>query len=182
MRWGSRAWDASRSRPTTLLATIAGIVDRLGGECYLVTADKDSRQLLTDRVKIYNIRKNEVIDRAVLAAQWGIAPEQVVDYQALVGDASDNVPGVPQIGPKLAQQLLEKYGTLEGILDHAGEISGPKRRQNLMEGRELALLSRQLVRLRNDVPCPIDWPPPAGPVGSIGHGWLPCFASSASAT
>jgi DNA polymerase-1 len=140
-----------------VLATVARLTDERGGECFLVTADKDCRQLITDRVKVYNIRKDLVMDRAGLEAEWGVAPEQVVDFQALVGDSTDNVPGVPLIGPKLAQQLLKQYGTLEGVLDHAHEVSGVKRKQNLIEGRELALLSRMLVRLDANVPCGIPW-------------------------
>jgi len=147
-----------------ILATIAGITDRLGGECYLVTSDKDCRQLITDRVKLYNIRKDQVFDRQALLDDWGITPRQVVDFQALVGDSVDNVPGVPLIGPKNAGQLIEKYGTLEAIIDHADEVPGAKRKQNLLEGRQQALLSRELVRLNADVPIEIDWP-----AGRVGH-------------
>src|SRR5690606_1575726 len=81
------------------LATLARITETAGGECYLVTGDKDSRQLITDRVKVYNIRRNELFDRVRLLEEWGVTPEQVVDFQALVGDTVDNVPGVPLIGP-----------------------------------------------------------------------------------
>lgn len=140
-----------------ILATMARITEELGGDCYLVTADKDCRQLITDRVKVYNIRKDQVIDCDVLREEWGITPGQVVDYQSLVGDSVDNVPGIPLIGPKFARQLLEQYGTLENILDHAEEVPGEKRRQNLIEGRKLALLSRDLVRLDARVPVEPDW-------------------------
>ena len=140
-----------------ILATMAGIVDRLGGQCVLVTADKDCRQLITDRVTMYNIRKNQFFDRAALLEAWGITPEQVVDFQALVGDSSDNVPGVPLIGPKFAQQLLEKYHTLDEVLDHAAEVPGKKRKENLLNYRQQAELSRRLVRLDANVPVPIDW-------------------------
>jgi len=140
-----------------LLATVARATDALGGRCLLVTGDKDCRQLITDRVALYNIRKDQVFDREALRADWGIAPEQVVDFQALVGDSVDNVPGVPLIGPKLARQLLEKYGTLDAVLDHAQDVSGAKRKQNLIEHRGQALLSRDLVRLDAHVPLEIDW-------------------------
>ena len=140
-----------------ILATMGRITEELKGDCCLVTADKDCRQLITDRVRLYNIRKDQVIDRDVLKEEWGIAPGQVVDYQALVGDPVDNVPGVPLIGPKLARQLLEQYGTLEQVFEHAQEVSGEKRRQNLLEGRTQALLSRELVRLDPHVPVKIDW-------------------------
>jgi DNA polymerase-1 len=148
-----------------ILATIARRVDQLGGECYLVTNDKDCRQLITERVKVYNIRKNQVYDAAELQKEWGVRPDQVVDFQALVGDSVDNVPGVPLIGPKNARELLEKYETLEGVLDHAGEVSGTKRRENLLNAREQAMLSRQLVRLLDNVPIEIDWT--TGRVGGV---------------
>lgn len=140
-----------------ILATIARLMDRLAGQCFLVTSDKDCRQLITDRVKLYNIRKDEVFGRHKLEETWSIRPEQVVDFQALVGDSSDNVPGVPLIGPKVAADLLAKYGTLDQVLDHAEEISGARRRQNLIEGRDMALLSRKLVRLDSHVDVPLDW-------------------------
>jgi len=140
-----------------ILATIARIVDELEGHCFLVTGDKDCRQLITDRVKVYNIRKNEVFDRDAVAKQWGITPAQVVDFQALVGDSVDNVPGVPLIGPKAASELLQKYGNLESVLEHAAEVGGAKRRENLQKYGPQALLSRRLTRLDSSVPVAIDW-------------------------
>ena len=141
-----------------ILATVAREVAAQQGECLLVTSDKDCRQLITDRVKLFNIRKNEIVDAEKLRAIWGVRPDQVVDFQTLVGDATDNIPGVPQIGPKNAQELLQKYETLEGIFSHAQEISGPKRRENIIQGQKQALLSRQLVKLDDQVPLHVDWP------------------------
>lgn len=140
-----------------ILATMARLTQERGGHCFLVTNDKDSRQLITDRVTVYNIRKNETYDAPKLLEEWGITPAQVVDYQALVGDSVDNVPGVPLIGPKFARQLLEQYGTLEAVLEHAQEVAGAKRRENLLNYRDQALLSRDLVRLDDHVPIEIDW-------------------------
>ena len=139
-----------------ILATLARQVDAAGGECYLVTGDKDCRQLITDRVFVYNIRKDEVFDADALQETWGIRPEQVIDFQGLVGDKTDGIPGVPLIGPKTATQLLEEHGTLEGVLDAAVNIKG-KRGQNLREFREQALLSRRLAKLDADVPIELDW-------------------------
>ena len=150
-----------------VLATVARQCDALGGKCLLVTGDKDCRQLLTDRVAIYNIRKDKVYDVAALAEDWGIRPEQAVDFQALVGDKVDSVPGVPLIGPKAAQELLTQYGTLEAVLDHAEEVSGAKKRQNLIDYRDDALLSQKLVRLDSEVPITPDWN--AARVGSVDH-------------
>jgi DNA polymerase-1 len=149
-----------------VLATLARLCDEAGAKCYLVSGDKDCRQLITDRVGVYNIRKDEVFDAKSLAAEWGVRPEQVVDFQALVGDKVDNVPGVPTIGPKTAQALLEKYGSLDEVLAHAEEIPGAKGKR-IAEGRELALLSRQLVRLDDQLPIAPDWN--AARVGEFDH-------------
>lgn len=140
-----------------MLATVARLTAEQGGHCYVVSADKDCRQLLGPQVSMFNIRKNSMFDAAALLEDWGVRPEQVVDFQSLVGDSVDNVPGVPGIGPKTASELLAAYGTLEGVLEHAGEVKAAKRRQALLENRELALLSRQLVRLDTHVPAEIDW-------------------------
>ncbi len=140
-----------------VLATLARQIEEAGGECLIVTADKDCRQLITDRVKIYHIRKNEIFDAVALQAVWGIRPDQVVDFQTLVGDSVDNVPGIPLIGPKLAQELLSKYDTLENVFAHAHEMSGTKRRENLINGREQAIISRQLVKLDAHVPIEVEW-------------------------
>src|SRR5258706_7506374 len=125
-----------------VLATMARIVSEAGGTAFLVTGDKDSRQLIAERVKVYNIRKNEVFDEIALKATWGIRPDQVIDFQTLVGDSVDGIPGVPQIGPKTAQELLSQYETLEGIYEHAHEITGTKRRENIIAGKEQAFISR----------------------------------------
>ena len=140
-----------------MLATIAHLTNELEGECYMVTADKDCRQLITDRVKVYNVRKNVIYDAESLKADWGVRPDQVVDFQALVGDAVDNVPGVPLIGPKIAGEYLQKFDTLDDAV-------GPRRRvaQGQAQGKpdrhaRPALLSRDLVRLDRHVPVAIDW-------------------------
>ncbi len=140
-----------------LLATIAGATEQLDGRCFLVSGDKDCRQLISERVKLYNIRKNEILDREALQKDWGISPQQVVDYLALVGDASDHVPGVPSVGPVYARQLLEKYGDLEGIFAHVGELTAVARRENLIKFQEQAMLSRRLVQLDAHVPVVLDW-------------------------
>jgi DNA polymerase-1 len=140
-----------------LLATIAHRTNELEGECYVVTADKDARQLITDLVKVYNVRKDQVYDAGALKDDWGIRPDQVVDFQALVGDAVDNVPGVSLIGPKIAGEYLRKYDTLDALLAHADELPKGKRKDNLIAQREQALLSRTLVRLDRHVPIAVDW-------------------------
>ncbi|OHB80088.1 MAG: DNA polymerase I [Planctomycetes bacterium RBG_16_64_10] len=140
-----------------VLATVARRCGERGDRCLLVTSDKDCRQLISDRVALYDVRKDEVFDAVSLQREWGIRPDQVVDFQALVGDPTDNVPGIPLIGPKHARALLELYGTLEGVLEHAHEVPGVKRRGNLQAGRALAQLSRRLVELDAHVPIEIDF-------------------------
>ena len=157
------AYDAYEA--DDILATMARICDQAKANCYLVTSDKDCRQLITDSVKMYSIRKDLVYDASHLKEDWGIRPDQVVDFQSLVGDKVDNVPGVPLIGPKIAAELLNKFDTLDDVLDHADEVAGKKRSENIRNGREVALLSRELVRLENQVPVEIDWP--AGRVGGF---------------
>lgn len=140
-----------------VLATIAHQVDAAGGECVVVTGDKDCRQLITDRVAIYNMRKDQMYDAAALLADWGIRPDQVIDYQTMVGDSVDNIQGIPLIGPKIARELLNQYDTLEGIFANADKIAGAKRKQNILEAQPRAALTRQLVRLDTAVPIAIDW-------------------------
>lgn len=140
-----------------ILAKVAAETQQAGGRCLIVTSDKDCRQLITPQVKLYNIRKDIEIGEAELMADWGIRPDQVVDFQAMVGDPVDNVPGIPLVGPKLAQQLLAQFDSLEGIYQNVERIAGPKRKENVIQAREQVLLSRELVRLRTDVPCDIPW-------------------------
>ena len=149
------AYDAYEA--DDLLATVAHRVNELGGECYIVSPDKDCRQLISDRVKVYNVRKTVIYDAAALKEDWQIRPDQVVDFQALVGDSVDNVPGVPLIGPKIAGEYLQKFDTLDQLLARADELPKGKRKDNLIAMREQALLSRELVRLDRNVPVAIDW-------------------------
>ncbi|MDO5309878.1 MAG: DNA polymerase I [Planctomycetia bacterium] len=139
-----------------VMATVARITRELGGETILVTSDKDARQLMDDVTSIYLIRKEKYYTREALKEDWGIAPEQVVDFQALVGDTVDNVPGVPLIGPKIASELLNICKTLEDVFQYAQGKKG-KRFENLRNFQDQALLSRKLVKLRADAPVEIDW-------------------------
>ena len=140
-----------------VLATLATRTAAAGGRCILATSDKDARQLLSDQVQLYNLRNGKEFGSDDLLAEWGIAPEQVVDFLSLVGDSVDNVPGVPLIGPKIASQLLQQYGTLDEVLANAGKVAGKKRSHNLQEYADTARASRELVRLHLDMPCEIPW-------------------------
>jgi len=140
-----------------IMATLAEQSDVRGNKCFLVTSDKDCRQLLSDNVQMYNIRKDSYFDAGDLHDVWGVRPDQVVDFQSLVGDSVDNVPGVKQIGAKTATTLLQEFGTLEDVLDNAQTLKAKNRRENLMNGREDAMLSRELVRLDRNVPIEFTW-------------------------
>ncbi len=140
-----------------ILATIAAEVERRGGTAILVTSDKDCRQLISDRIKLYDIRRDEMIDAERVRKQWNIEPAQVVDFQALWGDSTDNIPGVPGIGKKTAAQLLNQFGSLDGIYDHIDQLPANKRTQSLIASRELAETSRKLVQLDRNVPVSVDW-------------------------
>jgi DNA polymerase I len=140
-----------------LIATLARRGAERGLDVFICTADKDARQLLNDRIRIYNFRKNQILDVEGLKADWGITPEQVIDYLALTGDAVDNVPGVPGIGPKTATELLQKFHTLENLLERAHEVPGAKKQQNLREFADRARLGRKLIALREDLPLELDW-------------------------
>ncbi len=140
-----------------VIATIAKHASQRGLNVFLCTSDKDCRQLIDDRVRLFSVRKNQAFGRAELLADWGVAPEQVVDFQTLVGDAVDNVPGVKGIGPKTATELLQKYQTLDNLMAHLDEVSGAKRQENLRASVPTLELTRTLVRLATDVPVEMDW-------------------------
>jgi DNA polymerase-1 len=140
-----------------VIATVGRAASARGLDVFICTSDKDCRQLIDDRVRLYNLRKNQEFGADELLADWGIRPEQVVDLQTLVGDSVDNVPGVPGIGVKTAAKLLQEFGTLENVLANVDRISGAKRQENLRAAGPVVALSRQLVRLATDVPIAMDW-------------------------
>ncbi len=138
-----------------LIATYARQALSEGFEVMIVSSDKDLMQLVSDRVSMFDALKNRKIGPAEVEEKFGVGPERVVDVQALAGDSTDNVPGVPGIGVKTAAQLIQAYGDLDSLLTRASEIKQPKRRQSLIEFAEQARLSRKLVRLRDDVPTDV---------------------------
>ncbi len=140
-----------------VLATLAREVSEQGGECVLATSDKDARQLLSERVRLLNLRTNAMLGPEELRAEWGIRPDQVVDYLTLVGDSADNVPGVPLIGPKIASELLQAHGSLDHVLAHPEVVAGKKRQENLRAYAAAARASRELVRLDAAVPVAVPW-------------------------
>ncbi|MBY0588054.1 DNA polymerase I [bacterium] len=140
------------------LASVAAQARQNGRQIDVVicTADKDVRQCVNDHVTMYDLRRNRIVDANYVIQDWGVRPDQVVDFQSLVGDSTDNVPGVPGVGPKTATKLLQQYQTLDGVYEHLAEITG-KLGENLTKGKESAYMSRDLVRLKVDIPLPDNW-------------------------
>lgn len=134
-----------------LIATYAREAGERGATATIVSSDKDLMQLVTDKVTMYDTMKDRRIGIAEVIEKFGVPPEKVVEVQALAGDSTDNVPGVPGIGIKTAAQLIVEYGDLETLLQRAGEIKQPKRREALIENAEKARISRKLVLLDDKV-------------------------------
>ncbi len=142
-----------------ILGTIAARDEKLGFETLLVTGDKDACQLATELTKIVTTKKG-ISDVVIFGPdevmeKYGVTPTQFIDYLGLMGDSSDNIPGVPGIGPKSAQKLLEKYGDIEGIYSHIDELKG-KQKENLAENEKMAYLSRQIATIVCDLDFSLD--------------------------
>ena len=118
----------------------------------MISSDKDLMQLVSNKVRLFDPMKSKVIGEKDVIEKFGVKPSQVIDVQSLAGDSSDNVPGVPGIGVKTAAELINKYKTLENLLKKASEIPQNKRRETLLSNKDKAMISKQLVTLKNDVP------------------------------
>ncbi|WP_371823886.1 DNA polymerase I [Phyllobacterium sp. 628] len=138
-----------------LIATYARMAEAVGAEVTIISSDKDLMQIVTPLVSMYDSMKDKQIGIPDVIEKWGVPPEKMIDLQALTGDSTDNVPGVPGIGPKTAAQLLEEFGDLDTLLARAGEIKQQKRRENIIEFAEQARISRQLVTLKTDTPIDV---------------------------
>ena len=134
-----------------LIATYARQACEAGATATIVSSDKDLMQLVNDCVIMYDTMKDKRIGRAEVIEKFGVPPEKVIEVQALIGDSTDNVPGVPGIGVKTAAQLIGEYGDLETLLERAGEIKQEKRRQTLIDNADKARLSKKLVTLDDHV-------------------------------
>lgn len=145
-------WEAD-----DVIATVTAQATAQDLDVVIVSSDKDARQLLSPQVRMLNCRKNTFLDEAGLMEDWGVRPDQVVDFQSLVGDSVDNVPGVPKVGPKTARTLIEQFGTLDNVLANADKAPGKKLAENLVTYADQARLSRELVRLRTDLPMTVDF-------------------------
>ncbi|HLP15136.1 MAG TPA: DNA polymerase I [Bacteroidota bacterium] len=144
-----------------IIGTLAKRAEKENVESYLVTSDKDFMQLVSPIVKIYRPGKSgaddEFLDDKSVIEKFGVPPELVVDILGLIGDSSDNVPGVPGIGPKTATPLIQKFGSIENIYEHIDEIPQKGVREKLITHKELALLSKHLVTIHTEVPVDIDF-------------------------
>jgi DNA polymerase-1 len=140
-----------------IIATLATHAAVEGIEVTIVTGDKDILQLIGKNITVYDTLKEKVFEAKDVQERFGVEPERMVEIMGLMGDSSDNIPGVPGIGEKTAQTLIRDYGTIENLLAHAEEIPRPKLRQTLIENAHLARLSRELARLRSDVPIAINF-------------------------
>ncbi len=136
------------------IGSVARWMEKKDVQVFLCSSDKDLCQLVSDRIFIINPHKdNLLIDREKVKELFGVTPEQIVDLLAMVGDASDNIPGLEGFGPKTAAALLNEYGTLEEILAHPEKLSG-KKRETLINDKEIALMSQKLATIHTDVPFP----------------------------
>jgi DNA polymerase-1 len=135
-----------------LIASYAKMAHESGTECLIVSSDKDLMQLVRPGVTMLDPMKQRRISDAEVVEKFGVLPNRVVDVQSLAGDSTDNVPGVPGIGIKTAAELINQFGDLDSLLAGAETIKQPKRRENLVNFAEQARISRELVRLKDDVP------------------------------
>jgi DNA polymerase-1 len=139
-----------------VIATLARKAEADGLDVTIVTGDKDILQLVGPNIKVYDTLKDKIYEPRDVEERFGVPPDRMVEIMGLMGDASDNIPGVEGIGEKTAQTLIKQYGTIENLLAHAHEITKPKLRQSLTEHADRARLSRELARLHADVPLAID--------------------------
>lgn len=139
-----------------LIGTFARQAQEQGFDVVIVTGDKDFMQLVTERATIWDPMKDEVIDLQVIAERFALHPGQIIDMMGLSGDSSDNVPGVPGIGPKIALQLIQSHGGMEELFAHLERVSTPKLREKLADHKEQALLSRRLVTIDTHAPVKFD--------------------------
>ena len=135
-----------------LIATYVEKILKKGAKVTIVSSDKDLMQLYKKGVRIFDPMKNKFISEEDIINKFGVDASKVIDVQSLAGDSSDNVPGVPGIGVKTAAELINKYGTLEKLLKSANEIKQNKRRETLIENKDKAIISKQLVTLKQDSP------------------------------
>ena len=139
-----------------LIATYVENILKAGAKVTIVSSDKDLMQLYKKNVRIYDPMKNKFINNDDVIKKFGVNPDKVIDVQALAGDSSDNVPGVPGIGVKTAAELISNYGSIENLLNNLEKIKQNKRRETLIENKDKAIISKKLVTLKKDVPIKVE--------------------------
>jgi DNA polymerase-1 len=140
-----------------VIATLARQAETRGMDITIVTGDKDILQLVGPRIKVYDTLKEKIYEPKDVEERFSVPPDRVVEIMGLMGDTSDNIPGVPGIGEKTAQVLIKQYTTIDNLLKHTHKITKPKLKQSLIENADLARLSRDLAILHTDVPIEIDY-------------------------
>jgi DNA polymerase I len=155
--FGIRRMSLEGYEADDVIATIATKAEQDGFKVEIITGDKDLMQLVTDHTTLYDTMKGKRIGAEGVSEKFGVRPDQVVDVLALMGDSSDNIPGVAGIGPKTAAELIVAYGGLTGIYDNLDKIKQEKRRATLVENRELAFLSQKLATVHREVPLEYSW-------------------------
>src|SRR3954470_22957290 len=138
-----------------VIGTLACAAAKQNLSVLISTGDKDMAQLVSPQITLVNTMSNTVLDRAGVKAKFDVYPEQIIDYLALVGDSSDNIPGIEKVGPKTAAKWLNQYGTVEGLIEHVNDVSG-KVGENLRAGLATLELSRKLATIRTDCELPAD--------------------------
>src|ERR1035437_9122497 len=151
----------SKYEADDIIGTAVRLAEEHGFESYIITPDKDFNQLITGNVKIVRQGKTTdeivIFDTSKVKEEFGFEPKQMIDYLALVGDASDDIPGVAGVGPKTATPLIQKYGSVEGIYKNIDKIDKPGTKNKLIEGKENAFLSKDLATIHCAVPIDFDF-------------------------
>ena len=139
-----------------LIATYAHAASKLGQNTSIVSSDKDLMQLIDEKVSMIDpLKKKQITEKNVLE-KFGVKPNKVIEVQALAGDSSDNIPGVPGIGPKTAAELINQYSTVENLIENVENITQKKRKETIILNKDLALISKKLVTLKKDVELPVE--------------------------
>jgi len=139
-----------------IIATAAVKLKEKGRKVIIVSGDKDLLQLVDDQVTMWEPMNNKMMDVQAIIDKYHVSPEVLLDCFALMGDSSDNIPGVPGVGPKSAEKLINQFGSLDGVYEHLDEMKKSKMKERLVENKESAYLSKRLIRLKYDVPVPDD--------------------------
>jgi len=139
-----------------IIASAAQLLSSQGKKVVVVSGDKDLLQLVNEHVVMWDPMKNKVMDIAAVEEKYHVKPEQLLDCYSLMGDSSDNVPGVPGVGPKTAEKLINQYGSLEGVYEELAGMKKSKLKERLEENKEKAFLSRDVIRLKYDAVVPAE--------------------------